>query len=73
MLSLYYNMRRGVYGLADVQKADGATDHAKVGEDLLRQTIRRGDDPFLALCQSYKPKSVDDKWLPSRMEDDEDR
>lgn len=59
--------------MADVQKAAGAVDHVKLGEDLLRQTVRRGDDPFLALCQSYRQKSVDDKWLPSRMEDDEDR
>ena len=57
--------------MADVHKPAERSAGARDAEDLLRRAARSGDDPFLALYQSCRPKFRGDVLSPAQMEDED--
>ncbi len=64
---------KGCDRVAEGRKSSQRTACTQEAEDLLRRATRVADDPFLAICQSYRHKPTETQWSPSTMEDDEER
>ncbi|MCY0876575.1 MAG: hypothetical protein OWT28_09950 [Firmicutes bacterium] len=57
--------------MADPSSTSGNAQTVRAAEEMLRQTARLADDPFVALTQSCKRKPGEQK-LPVAWQDDEE-
>ena len=59
--------------MAEGQNPYAQSNTLRVAEDLLRNTVRIADDPFLAISESYRRKGHKSPIRPTQMEDEEDK